>query len=210
MARPREFDQDDVLDKVVEVFWSRGFEATSIQDLEGATGLKRGSLYNAFGDKATLFREAFDHYLKNSAVRRALAAHTGSSGKEAINAVLDAVVAEGATDSKGCLITNTATELAGRDTEVAAFVGQAVQDLQDKFDELCRRAQNDGDLTRGADPRALARFLAGVVQGMRVMSKVDQDGVALRDIAESTKVFLWRNDPEDRRSQGFFGSLFGK
>ena len=115
MARPREFDQNDVLDKVVGVFWSRGFEATSIQDLEEATGLKRGSLYNAFGDKATLFHEAFDHYMQQSAVRRVLNNGSNGSARDTIDAILDAVVEEGSKSKKGCLLTNTITELAGRD-----------------------------------------------------------------------------------------------
>ena len=70
MARPREFDEEAVLDAAVQCFWSRGFEATSVRDLAGSMGITGASLYNAFGDKRSLYRKALDHYVENSITDR--------------------------------------------------------------------------------------------------------------------------------------------
>ncbi|CCQ72249.1 TetR/AcrR family transcriptional regulator [Magnetospira sp. QH-2] len=212
MARPREFDQNEVMNKVVEVFWSRGFEATSIQDLEGATGLKRGSLYNAFGDKATLFQEALSHYLEQSVVRRHLQTATTASARTIIDGLLDVVVQEGAASRKGCLITNTVTELAGRDAAVAETVTEALNGLNAPLIELLRRAQTEEDLAPDADVAALARYIVGTIQGLRVMSKVSDDRQSLQVIADSAKNALWcrTGDGKAASKGGFFDSLFGK
>ncbi len=211
MARPREFDQNDVLDKVVEVFWARGFEATSIQDLERATGLKRGSLYNAFGDKATLFREALGHYQQSSVVRRWLATAPEMTARQAIDGLLDKLVEAGAASSNGCLITNTVTELTNRDPDAAEIVAEALRQLELALASILTRARREGDLESDADPTALARFLVAVVQGLRVLSKVQDNRTALQQVADTAKTAIW-NHPDTPKPPrgGFLDSLFGR
>ncbi|GAB6052196.1 TetR/AcrR family transcriptional regulator [Magnetospira thiophila] len=212
MARPREFDQNEVMDKVVDVFWTRGFEATSIQDLEAATGLKRGSLYNAFGDKATLFDLALAHYVEHSVVQRHLKTDTTATARKIIDGLLDVLVQEGARNKKGCLITNTVTELASRDANVAETMRNTLSTLEQTLTDLLRRAQAEKDLASDANVAGLARFLVGTVQGLRVMSKMHNDRQALQDIADGAKGALWCKTGEEKPESkgGFFDKVFGK
>ncbi len=213
MARPREFDQNEVLDRIVELFWARGFEATSIQDLEKATGLKRGSLYNAFGDKAALFRMALAHYLQGSAVRRWMAEIPNMRARSAVDNLLDRLAAEGAASEHGCLITNTMTELGARDPEVAEIVTGALHGLEKALEDLFTRAQSEGDLNPAADSKAMAQFVVVIVQGLRVLSKIRHDKTDLQRVADTAKQAIWeRSDVDASRSSrgGFFDTLFGR
>src|SRR5262245_6142912 len=105
MARPREFDEGEVLDAIVSTFWSRGFEATSIQDIVEATGLSRASLYGAFGDKEKLFERAIGRYVEQQA-EMVRAAKAGASPLGTIENLLRSWVEGvcGKTNPRGCFL----------------------------------------------------------------------------------------------------------
>ncbi|HJS75619.1 MAG TPA: TetR/AcrR family transcriptional regulator, partial [Vicinamibacteria bacterium] len=123
MGRPREFDRDEALDRAVQVFWSRGFERTSVEDLTDSMGIQRGSLYAAFGDKHQLFLAALDRY-EERFYRDTLRFLEEGSPREGIRRVFQQVVSDCACGggAKGCFITNTAVALAEDDPETAARV----------------------------------------------------------------------------------------
>ncbi len=187
MARPQEFNREDVIDKAIEVFWRKGFEATSVQDLVEATKLNRGSLYNAFGDKSGLFDAALERYAQHSPAKRLIRSAGDAAPRQTIEAIFNAVIERATTGNKGygCLITNTATELAGRDKDIAARVGAGLKELEDAFFRLIERGQHDGDIAPWRAPRALARFLVAALQGLIVVGKVTPNREALRDIADT-------------------------
>ncbi len=186
MARPREFEPEEAVARATEVFWRKGYRATSVQDLVRATGLNRGSIYAAFGSKAGLFAAVMDRYIAGASTQRLLGADDGMPVKILLRDLFDELVEMGATDRerRGCLITNTAIELTSHDREVAGRISANLRDLEEALCRRLERAQESGEITRERDARALARFLVGSMQGLRVMSKVTSERDVLRDIAD--------------------------
>lgn len=184
MARPREFDYDQVLDKAVTTFWSKGYEATSIQDLVDATGLHRGSLYAAFGSKQELFLTVLDRY-NSVVVQRLLEVLDGeASGQAAIHRFFATLIEHclNAGPLRGCLVTNSAVERGLSCPETAARVGACLERLELGFLRCLERMQATGELAGDKDIRALARHLTSVLQGLLVIGKIRAERAVLEDI----------------------------
>ena len=191
MARPREFDRAQVLDQAIEVFWQRGYEATSIQELVDRMGILRGSLYCAFGDKHGLFLAALDRYeevVHSKILERLADGSLRGRARQAIRHVFHDIVRScaGQAGRKGCLMTNSAVGLAPRDRDTAARVDANLFRLEKALCTAVRTAQADGELSSKHDARALARFLASSLQGLRVMGMSCSDRTVLRDVARVT------------------------
>jgi len=185
MARPREFDLDQVLDTAMDVFWRKGYHATSMADLVEATGLHRGSLYAAFGSKAELYDRAVDRYMSAVTLRRALAGGRDKPVGKLLREVFDDIIESAVTDDtrRGCLMTNTAVELAAHQPQIADRVRSTVAELEDLLASRFELAQATGEIDRDQSPRALARFVLSTIQGLRVMAKMRPDRTALQDVA---------------------------
>jgi TetR/AcrR family transcriptional repressor of nem operon len=186
MARPRQFEVDTVLDRAMRAFWSRGYAATSIQDLVDQTRLQRGSLYAAFGDKRRLFLAAIDRY-DRLVTAKLLAALDGSpSGLEAIRRFFRLKVewAGAPARPRGCLVTNSATEIGARDRKTATRVETVLGKIEAAFHRAVLRAQKAGEIDRARDPRALARFLTSSAQGLSVMAALRPERAMLEDIVD--------------------------
>ena len=185
MARPREFDPDTALERATQVFWSKGYEATSLDDLCAATGLGRSSLYATFGDKRELYLRSLDRYEESAAARIAEALNRPLPFRESFAAFLsryidDIVAGPG---RRGCFIGNCAAELARNDREAAQQVKRGLQRLEATFREALARAKSRGDLNPAADIDALARFIMAGMQGLRLVGKANPDRATLDDIA---------------------------
>jgi TetR/AcrR family transcriptional repressor of nem operon len=184
MARPREFDADAALERATRVFWARGFEQASLDDLCSATGLNRSSLYAAFGDKRGLYLSALARYEDGSAARIA-AAFEGRPLREGLRAFLDGLI-ESIVDGpgrRGCFIGNCAAEMARLDRGAAARVRRSLERIEAAFHAPLAAARERGELPRGAEPRALARFITAAIQGLRLFGKANAERAALQDIA---------------------------
>ena len=183
MARAREFDDDAVLDRASELFWRLGYDVVSVQDLETATGLGRGSLYNAFGDKEGLFIAALDHYADKfgAAPLRHLAEPDVAVG---IRKMLDAIVKRmsNPVNPRGCLLTNTSLAFGTGSDRIDALVGAKIKAMEMLLEQAIARARHDGQIPASADARQLARFYNAVAQSLGVMHKAFGDAAALRDI----------------------------
>lgn len=192
MGRPAEFDRDTVLDAAMHVFWRKGFEATSVSDLVAATGLNRGSLYNAFTDKAGLFSAVMDHYAEHAPSRALVVAAASSPPRAAIEAFFTALIrrARDDADRKGCLITNTAAELCARDPAMSAWIEDAMGRLESALLTLVKRGQKDGTIASARPPRAVARYLLAGAQGLLVLSKAGYEPRALREVTDITLAAL--------------------
>ncbi len=184
MARPKAFDRQEVLDQAIEVFWDRGYEAASIQDLVEHMGINRGSLYDTFGDKHRLFLEALDRYEEAFHAKLFDILSQAGSPRKAIERVFESVVQQCACDSgrRGCLLTNTAVELSGHDNDTADRVRANFTRLESAFFRACQASQKRNEIGGRHDPRALARFLTSSLQGLRVLSKAGPSRAHLRDI----------------------------
>lgn len=173
MARPREFDEDAVLDKAVQCFWIHGYEATSVRDLIEETGLTGASLYNAFGDKRALYQRALDHYVNRSVAER-IRQCDALPPREAIGAFFADILERSLNDRrrKGCMLVNAALEVAPHDPGFQKIVAGVLSQIENFFFEQLSAGQANGSITDSTPPEILARHLLGVLMGVRVLARV--------------------------------------
>lgn len=184
MPRPKEFDSTEALDQAVQVFWRKGYEATSLQDLLAAMKLSKSSFYETYGSKHELFLGAVDRYTKTRLESLAARLKSGVSGRESIEHAF-AELAQALVDSsgrRGCFLNNCAVELAPHDPAVEARVRHGVQMMEDAFYHALRRAQAQGEVSAAKDPRALARFLTSSMNGLQVMAKFNPGQSRIEDV----------------------------
>ncbi|MHA1598654.1 MAG: TetR/AcrR family transcriptional regulator, partial [Alphaproteobacteria bacterium] len=174
MARQKEFQPDEVVDAAVQVFWDKGYEATSIQDLVDAMGINRGSIYDTFGDKAGLFEAVLERYFETSPIRGLLENADSDTPRAAIEAMFDSLIAGAISPDgrRGCLMTNTLTELCSRDDRLAKKLGSRMLHVENTLTTMIERGQKSGDITTRRDARAVARFLVSTMQGLQAVVKL--------------------------------------
>ncbi|WP_432562404.1 TetR/AcrR family transcriptional regulator [Kineococcus sp. SYSU DK003] len=194
MARPRSFDEATVVRAARDTFWTKGYAATSLDDLTAATGLGRGSLYNTFGDKEQLFHRALEDYC--AAADEGLRADlTGpGSGRAKVEGWLRASAESVAADEerRGCMLAKSTAELASRDPVVVARAHATLDLFQDLLTDCLEQARREGELLADADPRGLAGMVLAVGRGMEALGKAGASAEELRRIAESTIAALPR------------------
>ena len=173
MARPREFDEDVVLDAAMKCFWARGYEATSVRNLIEKTGITGASLYNAFGDKRALYERALDHYVEDSVVDR-IRRLEALSGRDAIGAFFSEIVRRSLDDHehKGCMLVNAALGIAPNDPDFKPIVAAVLRRIEQFFRDRIAAGQADGAITKSVEASILAQHLLGVLMGIRVLARV--------------------------------------
>lgn len=187
MARPRTFEPDDAVDRALDVFWSKGYEATSLDDLCEATGLSRSSLYAAFGSKKNLLLQSVARYgeQRTPIIAKALAQPLPlrqAFGRLAEQFIDQIVAGPG---RRGCFFGNCAAELPRSERAALAKVREGLFANETLFHEALVRGQQRGELAAEADLRALARYLTSAFQGLRLFGKVNPDRAVLTDIANT-------------------------
>ncbi|TXF98053.1 TetR/AcrR family transcriptional regulator [Massilia arenae] len=187
LGRPREFELDVAARDAMNVFWHRGYEGASLPDLIEGTGLSRGSLYKAFGDKKGLLLAALDLYMDKGLQATADLLSGQGSARDAIRASLMrlADLSSGEAGRRGCLIVAMATEVGTHDPDIAERTGRMFRRLQQLYGQAIARGQASGEIAR-RDPQVLAHFLVCQIQGMRVLGKTGvgkADMTALVDTA---------------------------
>jgi TetR/AcrR family transcriptional repressor of nem operon len=182
MARPREFEEEAVLDAAVRVFWRRGYHDTSVSELTRATRLHKGSLYGAFSDKQTLFLRALERYVEQQ--RRSGAAFFQRPGSPlaALRDFLHAIArhSSGERGHLGCLVSNTALELLPHDKQVAARVQRNFREMEQDIGRVLDRARAAGEVRADLDVRTAAQLIVAVIQGLRVRGKASQSAARAR------------------------------
>lgn len=174
------------------LFWRQGFEATSIEELVSVSGISRGSMYAAFGDKRRLFMAVLDHYVSRMNAERLAILSREASATAGIVGFFSAIIAAatGPERHQGCLITNTLTEVAPTDPAIAAKLHSSLQRIEAEFAETIRRGQAIGEIAIDKDARALARFFVGIAQGLRVLARSGTAEPTLRDIVATALTTL--------------------
>ena len=173
LGRPRQFDEDKVLLAAAHAFWQRGYHATSIDDLCAATGLLRGSLYGAYGDKHGIFVAALNRYCEMR-VARAEESLAGRASREVLRRGLSYYF-ESALDislARACFITNTAMELVPQDREVAEVIDRTFRRMSSLWAEAAVRAREAGEFKTKFGKKTIGDYLFCVVQGLRVLGKI--------------------------------------
>jgi TetR/AcrR family transcriptional repressor of nem operon len=192
MARKREFDADEALERALEVFHRKGFAATSMQDLVDAMGIGRGSLYEAFGSKEALFVRALRRYAERSLASMVDCLEAADDPMQGIGDLMRKIVENHACnpDRSGCMVVNTIVELAPQDPAFADTFQDVWRRLEEALEAAVAKAQVEGRIGRGRSPRALARFLVGTIQGLAVRGKYDPDRGGLADVADTALAAL--------------------
>ncbi|MEV0845934.1 TetR family transcriptional regulator [Streptomyces sp. NPDC049954] len=193
MGRAKEFDPEAALGTAMELFWERGYEATTMAHLVAALGIGRASLYATFGGKRELYLRALDRY---GACHDPRLLDELSAPGPALPGVREVVLrfadeaARATTRGRGCFVTNTAAELGARDPEAAFRVERGWAHIETLLHSALLRARAQGELAPERDPAALARLLLVLLQGMRVVGKVSADPARVRDAAREALTLL--------------------
>jgi TetR/AcrR family transcriptional repressor of nem operon len=192
MARPREFDESAALDAAVDCFWREGYEATSVRDLAARMGITGTSLYNAFGDKRSLFRQALQRYAERSTRERIARLESTYPPKEAVCAFLREIIERSLDDDdrRGCLLVNSALEVAPHDPELGAEVTARLGEIEAFFCRALAAAQADGSVPPDREPMDLARLLLGVTLGLRVLARSNPKRELLEGVARPALALL--------------------
>jgi TetR/AcrR family transcriptional repressor of nem operon len=199
MARPREFDEVTVLEAAMNCFWAQGFESTSVRDLAEEMGITGASLYNAFGDKRSLYRRALAHYLETS-VRDRVSRLEQLPPFPAIRGFFDEVIERSMTDKqrRGCMLVNAALELAPYDAEFEKVVSQEMVFIETFFRRCIAAGQKDGTISPARPPAELAKVLLSVLLGIRVLARTRPQRAVLAGAASGVLELLsTRAQPQD-------------
>ncbi|WP_282610701.1 TetR/AcrR family transcriptional regulator [Pelagibius sp. Alg239-R121] len=186
MGRHQEFDAQDVLERAMWIFWDKGYRATSLVDLEAATGLQTGSIYNAFGSKKGLFLAVIDYYIERVVGLRVETVLQAGKPLEAIEAFFRTAYVELPKDQlMGCMLTNSATEIGSVDAQVQERVAAGIARIESAFRDRLLEAQAAGDLGTDKDPAILAVHLASCYQGLGVTGRLTRDKTRLEIISDA-------------------------
>ena len=174
VGRPREFDVEQVLDAAMQAFWSKGYEATSLADLMSVTGLHKGSLYQAFGDKHSLFVQALKRYLSDMRRQKNELLKEAPTPLDGIRNVLHRMIDIADSDCacpKGCMAINSLVELAPHDAKVQKIMADHIQRMRGSLKETVANAQVAGQIGQGRPAglitAMLFTFMAGIGTTMR-------------------------------------------
>ncbi|HEX3403080.1 MAG TPA: TetR/AcrR family transcriptional regulator, partial [Acetobacteraceae bacterium] len=191
MARPREFDEDAVLNAAVLCFWKQGYEATSVRDLVAHTGITAASLYNAFGDKRALYQKALDHYVEESVadrIRRCEALPPPQAIEEFFNEIVKRSLND--RDRKGCMLVNAALDVAPHDPALRKVVAEVLVGIEAFFLACIKAGQANGSIMQSLPAETLSQHLLGVLMGIRVLARVRPERALLEGVATPALALL--------------------
>ena len=186
MPRTKVFDEGEVLERAMDLFWAKGYQATSAQDLVDRLEISRSSLYATYGDKHSLFVRALQRYRRQHIDPVLDKADTVEDLEGYLRELFGSARSDALTDHppRGCFMVNSAVELAGVDAEVAAIGSAIMRDTETAVRKVIERGQKAGLFTRRHSPRSLARYLFNALNGLRVTIKFDDSDAMFTDILE--------------------------
>jgi len=186
MARTKVFDEEIVLDKAVNLFWEKGYNGTSAQDLVNALGISRSSLYDTYGDKYQLFKKSLLQYRKQFAGSMIEMINKSDDFENTLTDIFQYVITESLQEkfSKGCFMVNSSVELASHNSEIAQIVNSNMQDIEDALFHLIKKGQDSGQFSKNHTPLSLARFVFNTISGLRVASRSGADKKVFDDIVK--------------------------
>ena len=186
MARPKSFDQQEVLDKALNLFWEKGYNATSIQDLVDHLGINRASIYDTYGDKRGLYLEALKTYRKKGAASFLERLRSNQTSREIIKGFLEDVIKEAIEDTcnKGCFLSNSASEMANSDEVVFNLFSDNNANMEAVLAELIRDGQHAGTISASHSAESMARFTFNTAIGLRLMAKGRKSEKRLKEVVK--------------------------
>ncbi|MEU9853546.1 TetR/AcrR family transcriptional regulator [Streptomyces sp. NPDC047974] len=188
MARPRQFDEESVLTAAMETFWRLGYEGTTTRDLCAGTGLGPSSLYNAFGDKRSLYLRALGRYHESRTAEQVALLQGPGPVKDRLRRLMVGAIDEDLDEAghRGCFTMNAAIEASTHDQDVRDLAARSFDQVANALCAALAEGRRTGEIRAAGDLRALARRTQSTYYGLRVLGRVQRDRQALLDTVEST------------------------
>jgi len=202
VARPREFDYDAVVEKAMHLFWRQGYQNTSIDDIEIATGLTKGSLYKAFDNKRDLFEKCLGHYMVRDSYKAIFLRMVDRPLIETYAHILDLLIESANNDAKrpcGCLATNVIRELSVSDSVLAREASDGLAGMQQAMEFRLSWARDKGEFRQDVDVKALASLMMVTLQGTVVLSTSTKDVASMRRARDMVIGMLESGRPKRHR-----------
>ncbi len=192
MARPKKFDEKETLNKAMNLFWEKGYNGTSMQDLIDKLGINRASLYDTYGSKYSIFEQALKSYKQQNLKRIADLLYYHTHVREGFYVMFELLVdqALSADVSRGCLVTNTITELVGQDQNISKIVFEDKSAFEEMYYNYLKYGVDNSQISPYKDLRAIASYIYALQNGLNVASKVQQDKGELLKIASTGLIIL--------------------
>ena len=194
VGRPRGFDPDEVVESAGDLFWERGYEMTSIGELEKKTGLDRSSLYHAFGNKHNLFEAALECYVTENLEARLAEMREGQAGLATVVSFFNGMAKTFRSDprsGRGCLMVNSVAELGSRDSQVLRAAVAYRDMFREAFTAALRRAADQGEVD-GDGARVRAELLTATVMGLFLTARIDLADAVKTCEGVAAEVSSWR------------------
>ncbi len=187
MGRTPKITREKALRSAMTLFWSQGYSATTLDQIQEAVGLQRGSLYSYFESKEKLFHEALELYQEEIVSKRKDLVRNAPSAKEGIELFFSILIDHSIQNRSfpGCLNTNSAAELAVIDKKIASRARLGLKSWEAFWVEIIEQGKSEGDISKNRDSAELARLIITLTQGINVVSKVNPDRTYLNGIAKS-------------------------
>ncbi|TCS42035.1 TetR/AcrR family transcriptional regulator [Reinekea marinisedimentorum] len=186
MSKSPKFDREQVVAKATNLYWERGYHATSMRNLQDAIDMRPGSIYAAFGSKDGVFRESLEHYAEQSIGRFRAQRAAASSPLQALKNTVRQVVIQSKTDapSSMCMLVKTVAELTDNEAELLEFAKAKLKSVEDAIAELIKEAQQAGEISAEKNAEHLARFVQVQIAGLRIYAKANDDAPLEQMISE--------------------------
>ncbi len=194
MPREKTFNVDVALQKAGETFWSHGYDATSMRDLLGAMGIQKGSFYDTFGSKRSVYIRSLEQYVDTRFAHFFGEMIQGQGPMESLRTLTEVVYEEciGTAGHRGCMLINCALELAHSDTGAQRIVQRALEFHEQSYADLIIAGQQAGEISGELDAMATAKAMLAIVIGMRVVSRAGASRATLRTLADQILLLLER------------------
>ena len=190
MARSKEFEVNEVLDKAMKIFWEQGYEKTSMSDLVEHMGIHRRSIYDTFDDKHSLFLQAMDRYRGKVSTTLLAEIKASKTAVEALHKIFEVMISEVEDTPSGCLIVNSAVELGTRDQEVDTDLLNHLTKQSRCSSRLIQWGQREGEFSSDHDAKEMAEYLHNISVGIRAMARTSTDKEKLNRIINVTMKLL--------------------
>ncbi len=177
MPRAKQFKESEILEKAMELFWEKGFHATSMQNLVTHLGINRASLYDTFGGKEELFNKAFGEYRKTTQEMLKKLFEQEESVRQGFTMLFDKAIDESITDEarKGCFVVNTTTELIPGDETIRQVLNTNKSEVENLFVSYIQKGIDKGEFSPSKDAQSIGHMLYTLYSGLRVVAKVDSN-----------------------------------
>lgn len=198
MSRTALYSRQESLERALQLFWQKGFHATSLKDLEKALDMRPGSIYAAFGSKDGLFQEVLEHYARLTLAELEYTLKTHSSPLMGLAAYLRQLggILDKGLPSRACMLVKSLLELGAREQSALQKVEAMLAGMEARFIDCFTEAQRIGELDSELDPVRLARRLQAEIMGLRAFAQRDVDSAAVHELAEdmAQSIEALRND----------------